>query len=60
MEASMNYETFIAEQRDAVTLMPRITALANKEMVNIAFETVLEHGPLYERPTWQILAATED
>ena len=29
-------------------------------MVNVAFETVLEQGLLYERRTWSILAATED
>ena len=40
--------------------MPRIAALVNKEMVNVAFETVLEQGLLYERRAWQILAATED
>jgi enoyl-CoA hydratase len=32
----------------------------NKEMVNAAFETVLEQGLLFERRLWQILAATED
>ena len=40
--------------------MPRLAALLNKEMVNVAFETVLEQGLLYERRTWGILAATED
>ena len=40
--------------------MPRIAALVNKEMVNVAFETTLEQGLLYERRAWQILAATED
>ena len=40
--------------------MPRMAALLNKEMVNVAFETTLEQGLLYERRTWSILAATED
>jgi enoyl-CoA hydratase len=43
-----------------IAAMPRIAALVNKEMVNVAFETVLEQGLLYERRAWQILAATED
>ncbi len=43
-----------------IAAMPRIAALLNKEMVNVAFETVLEQGLLYERRTWGILAATED
>ncbi|MCB2076335.1 MAG: enoyl-CoA hydratase/isomerase family protein [Novosphingobium sp.] len=40
--------------------MPRLAAMLNKEMVNVAFETTLEQGLLYERRTWSILAATED
>jgi len=40
--------------------MPRLAAILNKEMVNVAFETVLEQGLLYERRTWGLLAATED
>ena len=40
--------------------MPRVAVLVNKEMVNVAFETVLEQGLLFERRAWQILAATED
>ena len=39
---------------------PRLAAMLNKEMVNVAFETVLEQGLLFERRTWSILAATED
>jgi len=34
--------------------------MLNKEMVNVAFETTLEQGLLYERRTWGLLAATED
>lgn len=40
--------------------MPRLAVMLNKEMVNVAFETTLEQGLLYERRTWSILAATED
>jgi enoyl-CoA hydratase len=29
-------------------------------MVNVAFETTLEQGLLYERRTWGLLAATAD
>jgi enoyl-CoA hydratase len=43
-----------------IAAMPRIAALVNKEMVNVAFETVLEQGLLFERRAWQILASTED
>jgi enoyl-CoA hydratase len=43
-----------------IAAMPRLAALLNKEMVNVAFETTLEQGLLYERRTWSILAATED
>ena len=43
-----------------IAAMPRIAVLVNKEMVNAAFETVLEQGLLFERRMWQILAATED
>lgn len=40
--------------------MPRVATLVNKEMVNAAFETVLEQGLEFERRLWQIVAATED
>lgn len=43
-----------------IAAMPRLAALLNKEMVNVAFETTLDQGLLYERRTWSILAATED
>ena len=43
-----------------IAAMPRLAAMLNKEMVNVAFETVLEQGLLFERRTWSILAATED
>ncbi|MBV1917337.1 MAG: enoyl-CoA hydratase/isomerase family protein [Sphingomonadaceae bacterium] len=44
----------------AIAGMPPLAAMVNKEMVNIAFETTLEHGLLAERRMFQILAATED
>lgn len=40
--------------------MPRLAAIANKEMVDAAFETTLEQGLLFERRLWPVLAATED
>ena len=43
-----------------IAAMPRLAALLNKEMVDVAFETTLEQGLLFERRTWSILAATED
>jgi len=43
-----------------IAAMPRLAAMLNKEMVNVAFETTLEQGLLYERRTWGLLAATED
>lgn len=39
---------------------PPMAAIANKEMVNAAFETTLELGLAYERRMFQILAASED
>lgn len=43
-----------------IAAMPRIAALVNKEMVNAAFETVLEQGLNFERRIWQVLASSED
>ena len=43
-----------------IAAMPRMAAMLNKEMVEVAFETTLEQGLLFERRTWSILAATED
>ena len=40
--------------------MPRVAAMVNKEMVNIAFETNLAQGILTERRLFQILTATQD
>ena len=43
-----------------IAAMPPMAAIANKEMVNAAFETTLDQGLVYERRLFQILAATED
>jgi enoyl-CoA hydratase len=44
-----------------VAIAAEIAAMPlNKEMVNVAFETTLEQGLLYERRTWGLLAATAD
>ncbi|WP_375291271.1 enoyl-CoA hydratase-related protein [Qipengyuania sp.] len=40
--------------------MPPMAAIANKEMVNAAFETSLDQGLIIERRIFQILAASED
>ena len=37
-----------------------MAAVANKEMVNAAFETTLEHGLVFERRLFQLLTASED
>jgi len=44
----------------AIAAMPPLAAIANKEMVNAAFETTLDQGLLFERRLFQVLAATED
>ena len=40
--------------------MPPLAAIANKEMVNSAFETTLDQGLVMERRIFQVLTATED
>jgi enoyl-CoA hydratase len=50
----------VVEIAATIAGMPRLAAMLNKEMVNVAFETTLEQGLLYERRTWGLLAATED
>ncbi|MXO91858.1 enoyl-CoA hydratase-related protein [Pontixanthobacter aquaemixtae] len=40
--------------------MPPMAAIANKEMVNAAFETGLDQGIIFERRLFQILTASED
>ena len=44
----------------AIAAMPPMAAIANKEMVNAAFETSLDQGLIIERRIFQILAASED
>ncbi len=43
-----------------IAAMPPLAAIANKEMVNAAFETTLDQGLVMERRVFQILSATED
>ena len=43
-----------------IAAMPPLAAIANKEMVNAAFETTLDQGILIERRIFQVLTATED
>ena len=45
---------------EVIAGMPPVAAIANKEMVNAAFEMTLDQGILFERRVFQILAATED
>ncbi len=40
--------------------MPPLAALANKELIDAAFETMLDQGMIHERRVFQILAATDD
>ena len=44
----------------AIAAMPPLAVIANKELVNSAFETTLDHGLLHERRVFQLLTATED
>ena len=44
----------------AIAAMPPLAAIANKELVNAAFETTLDQGLLFERRVFQVLTATED
>ena len=43
-----------------IAAMPPMAAIANKEMVNAAYETTLDQGLVFERRLFQILAASED
>ena len=43
-----------------IAAMPPLAAIANKEMVNAAFETTLDQGLLMERRIFQVLTGTED
>ena len=44
----------------AIAAMPPLAAIANKEMVNAAFETTLDQGLLFERRLFQVLTGTHD
>ena len=44
----------------AIVSMPPMATMVNKEMVNLAFETMLGQGLLTERRLFQLLTATED
>ena len=44
----------------AIAGMPPMAAIANKEMVNAAFETGLDQGVIFERRLFQILTASDD
>jgi len=44
----------------AIAAMPPMAAMANKEMINAAFETPLDQGLVVERRIFQILTASED
>ena len=44
----------------AIAAMPPLAAIANKEMVNAAFETGLSQGLLFERRLFHGLCATDD
>lgn len=43
-----------------IAAMPPLATIANKEMVNAAFEMTLEQGLVMERRIFQVLTATED
>ncbi len=43
-----------------IASMPPMAAIANKEMVNAAFESTLDQGLVMERRIFQILTASED
>lgn len=44
----------------AIAAMPPMASIANKEMVNAAFESSLDQGLIMERRIFQILTASED
>ncbi|GGC35807.1 enoyl-CoA hydratase [Novosphingobium marinum] len=45
---------------ETIAGMPPLAVMINKEMVNVAYETVLDQGLLAERRMFQVLTATED
>ena len=56
-------DELMAEAKKTAALiasMPPMAAIANKEMVNSAYEMTLEQGLVQERRLFQILTASED
>lgn len=45
---------------EAIAAMPRLAAIANKEMVNTAFETTLTQGIMFERRLFNGIFGSED
>jgi len=45
---------------ETIAAKPPLAAIANKELVNAAFETTLDQGLVHERRVFQVLTATED
>ncbi|MES2493591.1 MAG: enoyl-CoA hydratase-related protein [Pseudomonadota bacterium] len=45
---------------ESIASMSPVAAMANKEMVNAAFETTLDQGLFLERRIFQVLTATQD
>ncbi|HET9628205.1 MAG TPA: enoyl-CoA hydratase-related protein [Novosphingobium sp.] len=43
-----------------IAAMPPMATMANKELVNTAYETTLDQGLVFERRTFQVLTATQD
>jgi len=59
----VNVEDLLNEAMKAAKViaeMPPLAAIANKETVNVAFETMLSQGLLFERRLFNGLCATED
>lgn len=50
----------VLKTASAIAAMPPMAAIANKEMVNAAFEMTLDQGLIMERRIFQILTASED
>lgn len=50
----------VMKTAEAIAAMPPLAAIANKEMVNAAFETTLSQGILFERRLFNGIFATED
>ena len=45
---------------EVIAAMSGVAAMANKDMVNSAYETTLDQGLFLERRIFQVLTATED